>query len=416
MTFHPRYKWLVLALFWFIFFLNQADRQVIFSVFPLVKAELALTDQQLGLLGSVFFWVYGLLAPVAGGLGDVISRRWVVISALCVWSAATLGSSLAGSLLALIVLRGFTAGGEAFYFPAAGSMISDFHGARTRSTAMAIHQTANYLGVMVSGGLAGYIGQLYGWRMSFAGFGGAGILVALAAAAMLREPPRGMSEGAVAAPPATWAERLREPLASPTLALHTLGFVAMLLTLTSYLTWMPTLLYRKFGLGLAEAGFHATFWHHAGAMAGTLIGGRLADHFSSRTRLSRPITQILGLAAAVPFIFLMGRSDSQVVVFASLGLFGLFRGFYDSNLFASPYEVISPRSRATATGLMLAVAFLLGGASPMLTGWLSQRLTLGAALSATSLFYLAAALLLTLDAARFFRRGVARLQASMVGA
>jgi len=411
-----RTKWLVLILFWFIFFLNQADRQVIFSVFPLVKGELALSDAQLGLLGSVFFWVYGLLVPLAGGLGDWFSRRWIVILALCVWSAATLGSSLAGTLAALVILRGLTAGGEAFYFPAAGSMISDYHGRETRSTAMAIHQTSNYLGVVVSGGLAGYIGQHYGWRSSFAFFGGAGILVALVAIATLREPRRGLSEASGSVAQLTLAERLEESLGSPTLILHTLGFVGMLLTLTAYLTWMPTLLYRKFGLGLAEAGFHATFWHHVGAMAGTLLGGRIADRYAARTRLSRPITQIFGLFLAVPFIFLMGRLDSQAAVFACLGLFGLFRGFYDSNLFASPYEVIRPQSRATATGLMLAVAFLGGGVSPLLTGWLSQRLTLGTALSVTSLFYLAAGVLLTLDAVWFFRRGAARLAAAMTGA
>jgi hypothetical protein len=88
-----------------------------------------------------------------------------------------------------------------------------------------------------------------------------------------------------------------------------------------------------------------------------------------------------------------------------LGLFGLFRGFYDSNLFASPYEVIRPLSRATATGLMLAVAFLFGGVSPLLTGFLAQKMTLASALSATSLFYFAAGLILTADAIWFFRKG-----------
>lgn len=408
------YKWLVLVLFWFIFFLNQADRQVIFSVFPLVKGELALSDAQLGLLGSAFFWVYGMLVPVAGGLGDRFSRRSIVILSLVVWSAATLASCFAGSLLALIIFRGLTASGEAFYYPAANSMISDYHGRETRSTAMAIHQTSNYFGVMVSGGLAGYIGQRYGWRSSFFVFGSAGLLVALAAPATLREPRRGMSEAAAA--PAvilTLGERLRASAGSPTLVLHTLGFVAMLLTLTAYLTWTPTLLYRKFGLGLAEAGFHATFWHHLGAMAGTLIGGRIADHWARRTVLSRPLTQIFGLSLAAPFIYLTGASADRLLVFASLGLFGVFRGFYDSNLLASPYEVIRPQARATATGLMLAAAFLLGGVSPMLTGWLSQKLSLGPALSVTSGFYLAAAALLAADALLFFRKGAMRLKTAM---
>ncbi|MBL8231949.1 MAG: MFS transporter [Bryobacterales bacterium] len=401
-------KWLVLAVCWFIFFLNQADRQVIFSVFPLVKGELGLSDAELGLIGSVFFWVYGLLVPVAGGMADRFSRRWIVIVALAVWSMATIGSSFAAGLMLLVVLRGLTAAGEAFYFPAAGSMISDYHGTDTRATAMAIHQTSNYLGVMVSGGLAGWIGQHYGWRSSFAWFGGAGILVAAVAMWLLREPPRGASEGVVTTEVTPLAERLREAVSSPTLLLHTVGFIGMLLTLTAYLTWMPTLLFRKFGMGLAEAGFHATFWHHLGAMAGTLAGGQLADRFSARTPLSRPITQIVGLLAATPFIYLMGASDSRMTVMIALGLFGLCRGLYDSNLFASPYEVIRPKSRATATGLMLAMAFLFGGVSPLFIGRLAQSMSLPAAVSFTSLFYAAAGLVLAVDALWFFRKGVER--------
>lgn len=92
MRLDAQYKWLVLVLFWFTNFLNQADRHVIFSVFPLVTGELALNDAQLGLLGSIFFWVYGVLVPVAGALGDVFSRRWIVILSLCTWSLATLAA------------------------------------------------------------------------------------------------------------------------------------------------------------------------------------------------------------------------------------------------------------------------------------------------------------------------------------
>lgn len=410
------YKWLVLVLFWLIFFLNQADRQVIFSVFPLVKSEMALNDAQLGLLASIFFWVFGLTAPVAGMIGDYVSRRWIVITALCAWSGATLASGFAGSLATLAILRAFTAGGEACYFPAAASMIGDYHGKETRSTALAIHQTSNYLGVMVAGGLAGYLAQHHGWRFSFLVFGSAGIFVALAVLALLREPARGLSEAAAPGENLPLAARLRESVGNPTWILHTLAFTGMLVTLTAYLAWMPTLLYRKFGLGLAEAGFHATFWHHLGAMAGTLAGGRVADRWARRTPLSRPLTQVAGLFFATPFIVFMGTADSRTVVFVSLGLFGLCRGLYDSCLFASPYEVIRPQARATATGLMLAVAFILGGASPLLTGWLSQRLTLGAALSVVCVFCFGAALLLSADALWFFRKRAARLQSALTEA
>ncbi len=116
-----------------------------------------------------------------------------------------------------------------------------------------------------------------------------------------------------------------------------------------------------------------------------------------------------------PFVFLLGWADSSVIVFASLGLFGLFRGLYDSNLFASLYEVIRPEARATATGVMLAVAFLGGGSAAVAVGWLSQRIGLGSALASTSVFYLLAAGLLLVTSIFWFRRDAARIQGLLPG-
>ena len=267
------YPWIIVALFWFVFFLNQADRQVIFSVFPLVKTEMHLSDTQLGVIGSAFFWVYAFLVPVAGALGDVFNRKWIVIGSLAVWSAATFGSSFAMGLAALVALRALTAAGEAFYYPSAASIISDYHGEKTRSTALSIHQTANYFGVMVSGGLAGYIGQHYGWRSAFLVFGLTGVIVALVAAKFVVEPKRGQSDTARLCPTTSVLDRCMTSLRTPSFAIHMLAFLAMLVALTAYLTWMPTLLFRKFGMDLTSAGLNATLWHHLGAMAGTLLGG-----------------------------------------------------------------------------------------------------------------------------------------------
>jgi hypothetical protein len=125
---------------------------------------------------------------------------------------------------------------------------------------------------------------------------------------------------------------MAETFRTPTAVLLTLAFLGMILVNTAYLTWTPTLLVRKFGLPLAKAGFHATFWHHAGAAAGVLAGGRLADARAPRSAIYRPIIQAAGLFLGAPFIFLLGWSRSKVLVYASLALFGIFRGLYDSNL------------------------------------------------------------------------------------
>src|SRR5947208_16192314 len=133
------YKWAVVAVFWCVYFVNQADRQVIFSVFPLLQGELGLSNTQLGLLGSSFQWVYAAVVPVAGSLGDIMSRRSLIVLALVVWSLATLSSGLVAGFGLLLALRALTGAGEAFYYPAATSIIGDYHGRKTRAFAMSVH-------------------------------------------------------------------------------------------------------------------------------------------------------------------------------------------------------------------------------------------------------------------------------------
>lgn len=408
----PHYKWTVLVLFWLVYFMNQADRQVLFSVFPLIQKEFGLTDAHLGLLGSSFFWVYAILVPIAGSLGDRLSRKNIIVFALLVWSAATFTSGLVPGFALLLVFRALTGAGEAFYYPSANSIISDYHGQSTRALAMGVHQTSVYFGIVCSGTLAGYLGQVYGWRVAFLAFGAAGIALAFIAIRFLREPQRGAAEEQapevpVVLPP---GQRLRAVTASPTFWLLMAAFLCMKLVDAAYLAWMPTLLYRKFALTLATAGFHSTFWHHLGAMLGVLAGGRLSDRWAVKSTLGRPLIQVIGLLLGAPFLYLLGASSETVVVYAALFAFGIFRGLYDSNLFASLYEVVRPEGRATATGLMLCAAFLGGGTAPLVIGLLSRWLPLGQAMSFTAALYVLGGLILILDCALWFRRDAGRLR------
>jgi predicted MFS family arabinose efflux permease len=404
------YRWIVVAIFWCVYFVNQADRQVIFSVFPLLQRELNLSNTQLGLLGSSFQWVYGLLVPVAGGLGDMLNRRSLIVAALAAWSLATVSSGLATGFGLLLALRALTGAGEAFYYPAATSIISDYHGQETRAFAMSVHQTSAYAGIVCSGALAGYIGQHYGWRMAFLAFGVAGLVIACLIRRAVREPRRGQADAVAAGEILPLRTRMAEVLRNSSAVPLMLAFLAMNFVNVACLTWTPTLLFQKFHLSLAQSGFHATFYHHLGAFLGVLAGGKLADVWASRSCLSRPLIQMAGLALGAPFVFLLGRASSDLVVFASLGLFGFCRGLYDSNLFASLYEVVRPEARATATGVMLAVAFLGGGSASVAVGWFSQRVGLGPALASTALFYLLAAGLLLMTSVLWFQRDAARIQ------
>ena len=176
--FKLEYKWELIVMLWFAYFLNQGDRQIYNVVIPLIREDLKLTDVQLGLVATIFTVVFGCLVPFAGYLGDFMKRKWIVFTSLVVFSVGTLFTGFSGGLIGLIIMRGITTGGgEAFYYPAATSLISQYH-QKTRAMAMSIHQTSLYVGIVASGFIAAYIGENLGWRFSFFTFGLGGILIA----------------------------------------------------------------------------------------------------------------------------------------------------------------------------------------------------------------------------------------------
>src|SRR5258708_6996267 len=203
----PSYKWRIVAMLWFISFFNYADRQAIFSVFPLLEREMHLTPVQLGLLGSGFAWVYGLGAPLAGMVVDRARRKTVILGGLHAWSLICLATGVSRNFRHLLFFRAAEGLGETFYFPASTSLISDYHGSLTRSRALGLHQTAVYMGTIGGGFFAGLIAERYGWRWSFVVFGSLGVLLGFALTRFLIEPVRGAAEPNAGLKPCATSER-----------------------------------------------------------------------------------------------------------------------------------------------------------------------------------------------------------------
>src|SRR4051812_22094647 len=260
----PNYKWRVVAMLWFCGFFNYADRQAIFSVFPLLQQEMHLDKVQLGLLGSSFALVYGLCAPFAGNIVDRIRRKTAVLGGLWAWSIICMATALATNFKQLLFFRAAEGLGETFYFPASMSMISDYHGKKTRSRAMGTHQTSVYIGTIAGGFFGGLIGQYYGWRWSFVVFGGLGVVLGLVLRKFLVEPPRGAADledfqvarHHTAHMPVS--EFLKVIWTTPTVLLCMGAFMLDNFVGMVLLSWMPAFLYEKFSLSLAMAGLTAT--------------------------------------------------------------------------------------------------------------------------------------------------------------
>jgi sugar phosphate permease len=191
---------------------------------------------------------------------------------------------------------------------------------------------------------------------------------------------------------------------NPTALLLTLAFSGMVFVNVGFMTWMPTYLREDFGFSLARSGFDSTFYHYMAAFFGVLIGARVADRYYHKIIGMRGIVQAFGLLLGAPFIFFMGITNTPFVIYICLALFGLFRGIYDSNIFAALYDVIEPKYRSTATGLMLMFAFVAGALAPYILGIVKPALGLAWGLSALSLIYIFAALCIFIAVKLFYKK------------
>ena len=411
----PRfYKWELLAILWVAYFLNQGDRQIYNAVLPLIKADLKVSDVELGMVATAFTLLYGVFVPLAGCLGDFVTKKWIVCLSLLTFSAGTLCTGFSTSILLLILFRSVATGvGEAFYYPAANSLIGQYHHT-TRAQAMAVHQSSLYVGIIASSWIAGWVGESQGWRATFYTFGSFGLLMAVVVAMRLRNEHRDFEaaaslrdanehqQSASQSDAATLGEVLRSVLRTPTLYFLSVAFGAMVFATVGYMTWMPTFLYEKFHLSLKDAAFYSMLYHFIFAFIGVMVGGRVSDRLAARRPTIRMEMEYLGLLLGAPFIWLMGTSSNLTTVYVALAGFGFFRGIYDSNLFAALFDVIPPRYRSSATGLMLCCAFTVGATSPVLLGYVKQHISLDIGLSSLAFVYLLGAVLIFVATKTYF--------------
>jgi predicted MFS family arabinose efflux permease len=380
-----RYAWVVVGLLWVVAALNYLDRQVIFSVFPLIQKELRLTAGQLGMLSTMFLWIYGLLSPCAGYLADRFGRVRIILFSLLVWSAVTWATGHARGFAELVSTRAAMGVSEAFYLPAALGLIADYHGRGSRSLATGLHQSGLYIGVILGGVGGGWMGDHYGWRPAFTILGAAGILYYLLLKFALKTPAT--RDVAPPAPPRMLSSFLHLAALPGFLNLTAVFSVVAVANWLVY-TWLPLYLYERFRMSLTSAGFSATFYIQVASFGGILAGGWMADRWSRHSRRGRLFTQIAGLSAAAPVLFVIGFTNSQLLLIAALLVFGFGRGLYDCNTMPVLCQIARPEFRSTGYGIFNCASCLAGGVAAALAGYLKNAIGLNLA------FQFAAVLLL----------------------
>lgn len=368
-----------LALLTLVYFFSFMDRYILSILLEQIKADLHLSDTQLGLLsGFAFAIFYATLGIPVAWLADRKSRRDIIAIALTLWSAMTALCGTAQNFVQLLIFRIGVGVGEAGSSPPSHSIIADLYPPEKRAGAMGIYST----GVVLGGGFGAIIGGLiasaYGWRWAMAAVGIPGIILALIVRFVMVEPRRGLSDATAhvhdAASMPTMLDGVRS-LWKERAAVH-LILAVTITSLVGYATanFGPSYLQRSFGMSLTQVSLiYAPSVALAGAVGG-IVGGRIADMLGRRHGLHVQAWFVAALKlAALPFTVLFYFTYDLTIGLIAVLFSYVLASSYLGPSFALIQGLAPTRMRAVWAAITLLVINLIGlGLGPSVTGVLSD--------------------------------------------
>lgn len=373
------YKRWALFLLVVVYTSNFIDRTILNILGQPIKAELKLTDFQLGILvGIAFAAFYVVLGVAFGWLSDRVKRKSVITVSLALWSAFTAACGYAQNFNQLFLMRLGVGFGEAGCSPAAQSMLSDYYPPQKRSTALAIYSLGIPLGTLFGALFAGWIAQTWGWRRAFLVVGLPGLLLALVCQLVLKEPARGTYDpvpatGTKAPGLGAVFKRLFGNASFPHMT-----FGASLGSMAGYgvaAFAVPYLLRGGFGLDLTTAARDYGVVGGLSAALGVALGGFFTDWAGKHFKTAYALIPGLGFIAAAP-LYVWAFQQSDLITLGEFVIAPLvLQYFYLGPTFAVSHNLVEPRMRATATSLLFLPINLIGlGIGPPLVGWLSDQI------------------------------------------
>jgi len=384
-------SWVLVVLLAIVALLNYLDRQVIFSLLPLLRTDLQLTDPQIGLLGATFLWVYSFCSLFAGWIAQRFGHRRVILISLCAWSAVTALTGLSAGFASLTATRAAMGITEAFYIPAGLALVTAAHPARNRSLAVSLHQSGIYVGILLGGGPGAYLGTVLGWRNVFLILGAVGVVYA---AILFRALPEGAKSDSKTHQ--NYAKTTQKVIKTRGFGAVFVIFAAISFANWMVATWMPLYLYDRFQFNLQSAGLSATLFTQVSGLGGMMLGGWMADKLSLTRPRGRIFTQSIGLVLGGVFLVLTGAAATAPVLLGALFIYSFGRGIYDCNVMPVLCDVVREDERSTAYSLLNFAGTFVGGVAAYGAGALRSVIGLDGAL-------LAAGVIILLSAAFLFR-------------
>lgn len=390
------YRWYVLVLLTAVYTFNFIDRQIIGILSPAIKADLGLSDWQLGILkGFAFALIYTVLGIPIARLADRMNRVKIISVSLALWSGFTAISGAAQNFTHLALARVGVGIGEAGGSPPAHSLISDYFPKEKRAGALAFYAMGIPIGIAFAYLAGGWLTQVFSWRVAFVVIGLPGVLLALLLVLTVKERPRGAFDEANGDPLANETDKeasiadiaRQEFVAAWNAAVHLLSIptyrnvaiAGTAISFTGYASggWIVdfysrthadfSILQVYFWLGIISGVCYA---------GGTFIGGRIVDHFAVKDKRMYGFVPAVALVLNAPFFAISIWTESPVVSLFFQAPVNLALGFYLGPMFALAQTLAPVRIRALSTAILFFIINIIAlGFGPTSVGVISSLLT-----------------------------------------
>lgn len=359
------YPWIVVSMLWFVALLNYLDRQMLSTMRPFMQEDITalVSATNFGRLMAVFLWIYAFMSPVSGMIADRLNRKWLIVVSLFVWSGVTFAMSYATDMNHLYVLRAIMGISEAFYIPAALSLIADYHQGKTRSLAIGVHTTGIYLG-QAFGGFGATLAAATSWQFTFHSFGVVGMVYSILLIACLYEKKTYVMDSSEKK---SFAVSVSMAFKGFAVLFSNISFWVIVYyfsapSLPGWVTknWLPTLFSESLHMEMTKAGPLSTMTLAMASFAGVLIGGYVSDKWVQKTLKGRIYTGVIGLALTIPALFFLGYGNGLVMAMAGAICFGFGFGMFDVNNMPILCQFVPSRYRATGYGMLNLVGISAG--------------------------------------------------------